>query len=929
MKQQHSSALRSVGLAALIVLASATTALAQSTASIRGTITDERTNNLLPGAEVVLEGTPYRASSGSDGRYRLNAVPQGTYTLTVSYVGYQSYSHEITVDESGIVRYPIGLVRSSRIADEIVVEGARFGQSKALNDQKEAANIKNIISEEQIQSFPDLNTAEVLQRVPGISIQKSMGEGRFVSMRGTPSSMTSVTVNGQQVAFSNESNRSVELDVVSAAQLTGIEVTKVLTPDMDADAVGGAINLKTRSAFDQEERILNGTVGLGTHSIADGTHSRASFNYADVLGPSRKLGLAVGLNYARTAGERHNNEQRWGDREDQLGNEIPYALRNTEVQFSDNVRDRYGLNTRLEYRINEDHRLYVSGVYNYREDDQNRQITRVRWDRGEYVSPTEVQDLRILKSLHDRLEEQEITSFSLGGDHQLGRAVVDFQVSRSSASTKKPEGQLQPEFELRGVNLNMVDVDTVAPKWESPDGFDIHDSDNYALDVADFRYTSTTSDIDSFSANVTYPMTLGSDSGEFKTGVKVRALAKDRADVRSQWRWEGADDLLLSQFRSGATTLLENGYNLGDEYDRGAFRDFFFANQGPDALSDEQRIDVNLGEPYDADEDVTSVYVMTSQNYGNLLVLGGVRAEFTELDYTATNLVMNDDTFVSNTTENVKRDYDYLFPNLQFRYRLTPDTNVRLAYSKGLSRPDFFDSMPYSSIQMDGEQITRGNPHLKPAVSHNFDLLGEHFFEGIGLLSGGVFYKQLEDFNFETSQIEIGGPWDGYEVEQYVNGGGADVYGVEINWQQQFTFLPGWMSGLGIFANYTYTDSSNIDLGDDTDRVNIAALPEQMQHVGNLSLSYEKDGIISRLAANYSGKYIEEVGGEPESDEWRDAATTLDFSFTYMFENGLDIFFQANNLTDEVKYVYYGVPSRSTEYTITGRSFNIGMRLVL
>src|SRR5690606_34874023 len=396
MKRHVTSA---CGILVLVGLAAIAPGMAwgQSAASIRGVVLDENTSQFLPGAEIVLEGTPYRGRSGSDGRYRIEAVPPGTYMLTVSYVGYEDYSHEITVAEAGVVSHPIALVRAWRVADEIIVQGARFGQSKALNDQKEAVNIKNIISEEMIQSFPDLNTAEVLQRVPGVSIQRTMGEGRFVSMRGTPSTMTSVTINGQQVAFSNESNRSVELDVVSAAQLTGIEVTKVLTPDMDADAVGGAINLKTRSAFDEEGRIFNATLGIGSHSIADGTHSRAAVNYADVIGPSRKLGLAVGANFARTSNERHNNEQRGGDEEDQDGNEIPFALTTSHVQFSENAPDRYGLTARLESRINDAHQRYLSGVYNDRGDDQDRQITRVRWDRGDYISRTEVEGLRIVK----------------------------------------------------------------------------------------------------------------------------------------------------------------------------------------------------------------------------------------------------------------------------------------------------------------------------------------------------------------------------------------------------------------------------------------------------------------------------------------------------------------------------------------------------
>lgn len=926
MKKTFSNAIMNGGLGVLIVLAfivTAGNAAAQSGASVRGTITDGLTNGYLPGATVVLEGTPYRATSGSDGQYRLDGVPAGTYTLSVTYIGFEDYRQEIAVGEPGAAEHSMALRRVYPMTDEIVVRGARFGQSKALNDRKEAANIKNVISEEQIQSFPDLNTAEVLQRVSGISIQRDNGEGRFVALRGTASSMTNITVNGQQVAYSNGENRSVELDVVSAAQLSGIEVTKVLTPDMDADAVGGSVNLKTRSAFDQEEMVLNSTVGFGGHSIADGNHARAAFNYSDVLGSNDNVGLSVGLNYARTSAERHNNEQKWGSEDDVNGVEIPFALTNTEAQFSENTRDRYGLNTRLEFRLNDDHELYASAVYNFREDDQDRQITRVRWDRGDYISPTEVQDLRLIKSLNDRVEEQEISTYTVGGEHHFGTVRLDYSLSTSSAYTKKPDGQLKPEFELRGVDLNVIGIDTPAPRWDSSN-VDIHDGDNYVLDAIDVKFENTTSDIDALAVNFAMPLVLGSDTGEFKIGGKLRALDKDRQDLRSIWRWEGADDVLLSQFENGGTNLLDSGFNLGNEVDRDAFRQFFFANQAPGSFEEEIRNDVNLGEPYRAKEDVSSIYAMTTQTYGKLLVLAGVRAEFTDLDYTASNLVLDDEAIVSNTLESVQRSYDHVFPNLQFRYRISPETNLRLAYSKGMSRPNFWDSMPHSFTQIDDDEIVRGNPNLDPAISNNIDLLAEHFLKGIGILSGGVFFKQIDDFNFRSSTTQVGGPFDGFDVEQYVNGGSADLFGVEVTWQQQFTSLPGWMSGFGIYANYTYTDAQNIDLGSETDRVDIEVLPEQVQHVGNLALVYEKDGIVSRLSANYTGKWIEEVGDDAGSDEWRDSATTVDFSFTYMFENGIDVFFQANNISDEVKYVYFGVPTRSRQYSLTGRSFNLG-----
>ncbi|MEO1245704.1 MAG: TonB-dependent receptor [Pseudomonadota bacterium] len=912
-------------LGALFVAVFTVSAWAQSGPSIRGTIIDDQTQGYLPAAEVILRGTPYRARSESNGSYRLDGVPAGSYELVVSYVGFDDFAQTVEVTAGGTVDLNIALGRRHRVADEIVVQGARFGDSKALNEQKEAANIKNIISEEQIQSFPDLNTAEVLQRVSGISIQRDNGEGRFVAMRGTPSSYTNITVNGQQVAFSNGENRSVELDVVSAAQLAGIEVTKVITPDMDADAVGGSINLKTRSAFDQEERVLNTTLGMGTNSISDDTNTRLEFNYSDVFGARDNLGLSIGFNYARTSAERHNNEQRWGGEEDVNGVEIPFALRNSEVQFSENTRDRYGLNTRFELRLNDNHELYASAVYNFREDDQNRQITRVRWDRGDYQTATSVTGARVIKSLNDRLEEQEISTYSIGGEHRFGASVLDFSLSTSSASTEKPEGQLRPEWEVRGVDVDVTNLNGNAPGWDSM-GFDINGGSIYPLDVVDLKYEDTSSDIDSASVDFTMPMVWGGDTGTFKIGAKLRALDKERADRRTQWRWEGADDVLIGQFYASDVSILESGYDLGPVVDRDAFRSFFFNNQAPGSFEPEVRNDVDLGEPYNAEEDVSSVYLMTTQEYGNLLVLGGVRAEFTDLDYSAANLVLDDETVVSNVTERVSRSYDYVFPNLQLRYRLTPDTNLRLAYSKSMARPDFWDSMPYSSVQLDGEEIVSGNPFLDPAIADNVDILAEHFFEGIGLLSGGVFFKQIDDFNFRTTNTQVGGPYDGFEVETSVNGGSADLFGIEVSWQQQFTRLPGFWSGFGIYANYTYTNASSIDLGADTTRTDIETLPEQLENVGNFAITYEKDAIISRLSLNYSGKWIEEVGDNADEDLWRDAATTVDFSFTYMFDNGIDVFLQGNNLTDEVKYVYFGVPSRSRQYSITGRTFNLGAK---
>ena len=919
MKQRFANVLTCAGFAAVAVFVCVSTAWAQAGPSVQGTITERESGALLPGAEVSLRDTQYRTRSGSDGRYRLDGVPAGDYTLVVNYVGFEGFEASVSVTASETVTLPIRLDARYEFADEIVVQAVRFGQSKALNDQKEAVNIKNVLSEEQIQSFPDLNTAEVLQRVSGIGIQRDNGEGRFVSLRGTPSAMTNVTVNGQQVAFSNSENRMVELDVISAAQLSGIEVTKVLTPDMDADSIGGSINLKTRSAFDRPDGVTNFTLGLGENSIADGTHSRSAFNYSTVLGDNQNLGLSVGVNFARTAAERHNGEHRWGSEDTVDGVEIPYALTNSEVQFSANERDRFGANARLEVRINDDNKLDFSLVQNYREDDQNRQITRVRWDRGDYISATEVEGLRLVKSLHDRLEEQESTTYSVAGEHRLGLTLLDFSLSTSSAHTKKPEGQLKPEFQARGYDLNVIDIGSKSPRWDATRQ-DIHASDAFEFDALDVKFENTTSTIDAATLDLTRPMLWGSDTGELKVGVKLRALHKERADLRSRWRWRGDDDLFLSQFEGSGANITEGGYNIGREYDREAFRSFFYSNQGPGGFEEQVRNDVNLGEPYNVEEDITSVYAMATQEYGRLTMLMGVRAEFNELDYTGANLVVNDDDVLSNTQENVTRSYDFVYPNLQFRYRLSPETNLRAAYTRSMARPNFWDSMPFSYTHTDDEEIVRGNPYLEPALSNNLDFLVEHFLENVGIISGGVFFKGIDDFNFVTATTQVGGPFDGFDVESPVNGGNADLMGIEVAWQQH------WDSGFGIYANYTYTNVLDIDLGDQTDRDDIDVLPEQRESLGNLALIYEKNRILTRLALNMSGRWMAEVGEEAGFDEWTDSAMYLDYSFTYLFDSGLELFLQANNLTEEVVYLYFGVGSRSSQQDITGRTFNAGMR---
>ncbi|MCJ7801668.1 MAG: carboxypeptidase-like regulatory domain-containing protein, partial [Candidatus Marinimicrobia bacterium] len=222
-----------------------------SAATVSGKVTDAKSGDYLPGANVILVGTTNGAATDRAGDFYIANVPTGDYTLTVKYIGYEDYTLEITVSENNNDNYfTIAINVSSVKMEDVVVSGLRQGQAKALSQQKSADNIKSVVDEEQMKMFPDVNSAEVMQRIPGVSIARDQGEGRYVLVRGTSPRMNSTSIDGVKIPSGEGGDRSVMLDVISADNLSGIEVTKAITPDMDGDAIGGAVNLKTKSAMD-------------------------------------------------------------------------------------------------------------------------------------------------------------------------------------------------------------------------------------------------------------------------------------------------------------------------------------------------------------------------------------------------------------------------------------------------------------------------------------------------------------------------------------------------------------------------------------------------------------------------------------------------------------------------------------------------------
>lgn len=903
----------------------------QTKGVIVGQVFEASSNEFLPGAAIYLEGTNFSTLSDEEGKYMIQGVAPGTYVLRNKYLGYEAFAVEVIIPDNGqLVQVDLPLQIS--YIDEIVIWGQREGQAKVLNQQKEYINITNIISREQIDRFPDLNTAEVLQRVVGINILRDRGEGRFVALRGGGPRLTSTWINGEKIATPEDEERFVALDVISSAQLSGIEVVKTITPEQDADAIGGIVNLNTRSAFDRKNRLLRVAVGSGYNFLADQPNYQAKVIYATKLGYSEKVGISVSGNWQQANRATNNAEIRWGDREDVNENLLPFALREVELRDYLNQRDRFGFNGRLDFRPNDRHSFYVFGMFNRRDDEQRRNHFRVRVDRGDYINATQVEGARIIRQLQDRLESQTLAVTNIGGEHLFGKLGVDYRFTYSYGKQNKdaPDGQISPEFQLdEEVNLDLDLSDTDAPNWTytNLDESYINNAVNYELDQIDWRTQFTTNNDYVGRLNLQLPIRLGTVEGTVKAGGKYRFGSKDRDNSRFRYKWQGDNDVLMESFAgndaSNSDEFLLGNYNFGPTTKPSLLRSFFFINRDvPGGLEAEIRYEDTEGETYQATEDISAYYVSTQFNLGALSILAGLRHEFTTTDYTGNFLEFNEEgEFSGLSSQSNSREYNNLFPNLQLRLRVGENTNIRLAATNGIARANYFDLVPYTWVNLEDEEILRGNPNLDPTTSLNLDFLGEHFFQGIGIISGGIFYKDLNRIIYDATFEE-----DGFEVVQPINGGGAALLGFELNWQQQFTSLPGFLSGFGIYANYTRVDAQDVQL---QFRERADVLPNQASDAGNLALTYEKYGIVARIAANFTGKVIDEVGSSEEFDEWRDDYFQLDFSSSYRVAKGIDIFLNVININNAVRKDFLGVEERTIQREVFGVWTNIGIQWIL
>lgn len=873
---------------------------------VRGRVTDEQSNEVLPGASIMIKGTASGTTSDVNGEYVLR-VSEGEVELEISYIGYKLSTESVNVAGNQTTELNIKLASDIRTLDNVTITGSLMGQQKALNQQKTADNIKNIVSADQIGRFPDPNVAEALQRVPGVNIERDQGEGRYVLVRGLAPQFTNVSINGEQIPSPEAGVRYVALDAIPADQLASIEVSKSLTPDIDGDAIAGSVNLITRTAQSEQP-------GVSASALAGYNHLVKKTNFQGSLELSKrflkdKLGVMLNSSYYVT--DRGSDD--W-ERDDE-----DLELRDYEL-----LRTRMGLSSTIDYHLNDRHEIYFRTIYNRFTDREKRR----RYIFIPDIDESPFEENTIERFTKDRLEKQIVASYNFGAKHNFRTFNLDYEVAYARAVQDTPfdieigsvtevdniriDFDSNPEFPSFSVN----DVPHTNPQNPYLDNalykFDeLNIGRTYALDV------NKTAKF-----NLSVPLKSENTNGIIKFGGKVRLKEKEYRVSENVFGWNGGDvsfpgfetgDYTLEKYSGGTVdnNFLDGKYQLRASADPDKVLSHFNANKSGYELDAEDKLAAEAVEAFTATEDVYAAYVMAKFQFNRLMLLGGFRYEFTNVGYTSKEVIYNfEDELEDIVPVTGSSDYGFLLPQLHAKYSIDKNTNIRLALTKSYARPNFQDIIPSQEIEFSAREGTIGNPALKPVDASNVDLMVEHYFGNVGILSGGIFYKKMDNFIFNKRFESLSYPGaEGIDLTltQAQNGERADLIGFELAYQQNLTFLPGFLKGFAVYANYTFTSSeAQIQSREDIAKTEKIRLPGQARHIGNFSLGYDYKKINVRISTNFNGEYISEVGGDASEDLFVKDRMQLDATATVSITQKLRIFAEFLNLTNQPFEVYQG-----------------------
>ena len=932
-------------------------------------IVKSKSGETLPGATVVIKGTTLGTATDLDGSYTLQGIPNGRNVIVVSYIGYKSL--EVTINFADNTRLTRDFILDGDAIqlEGVYVSGVLKGQQRALNQQKVADNMMQVVSADQMGRFPDINVSDALRRLSGVT-----SDGKEIQLRGTPANFTNININGEQIMGSQEGGkRNESMDVIPTDILSSMEVQKTLLPSNDGDAIAGVINMRTGIARSLKPNFSI-DLGSGYTFIRDKVDYNAKFSYAQRFFKNDKnqdgvLGLKVNYSYMVD----HNGYDRleaeaWepynlvDNATGKVVKENYYIPTDMRLRYQQLKSIRNGVSLAIDLSPTKYTKFVLSAMYNNRKEDGDRYRFRTRFrsdDNGFYVmedGSIGSKRMRYISQVTESDEKVNNFNINLDGETSFGTWKMDGGLFYSKSKrdyTSEMDGFQTPDWRS-GKKVNGVKIPSNAiigtlnedkyltySSLYAPTGnmgndavdaisrFNLYTQENWNYNSGGDNFTAK------LNANKNY--FINSNASTFSFGVKGKFMGYNGTvpDNTNNYAITASDNnnltnLLYKSNMSG--NFLDGHYtNFGSVPDIGKVRSYFSnsANSG-DITVNEYSSNINRdGYFYDANENVISGYLMNKIQFNKLMFLAGFRYERTHVDYKALKIdpfvnpnkpIQNDDETLFNdytaTPVESSLNYGKFLPNIQFKYDLSNNTIFRLAWTTGYSRPNVTDLVPKQSVSQDLQRVTIGNPDLKPAYAHSLDILFEQYLQNVGIISGGVFYKNINNFIYVNEGIidDKASTYNGWQVIQSKNGDAANLMGAEITLNSSLTFLPGILKNFLFTGNYTYIHSKATT---SQDRGSMR-LPGQAKSTGNIALAYSDKRFTLQASMNYIGSYIESLGSTSERDIWRDGRWQMDINGSLNICKGFSFWVEAVNVLNSEAYTYFGNKDRAYNIQYNG-----------
>ena len=844
--------------------------------TIKGTVFDKESKDPLPGANVVVKGTSVGASTDLNGSFSIPNAPAGEQTVTVSYIGYISQSAVLTITEDGTVKHDFYLSATTIRGEVVVITAQAQGQMQAINQQIASNKIANIVSEAKIQELPDFNAAAAIGRLPGVSTLQSSGEANKVVIRGLAPQYNEVAVGGITLASTGSTqigatslagltsgsitnDRSVDLSMVSPYMIKSIQVFKSLTPDMEANAIGGYVNMDLREA---PSGLHGDALWQSGYTQKNNTYGnyRATVSLSDRFFDD-EFGAYIFGNLEQYDRSADNMNASYETASSVLnGAYRPVRVQNVTLNRHVEARKRSGANLILDYKLPSGSIKAVN------------MFSRLTSDAQDYNTQLDYknQNHTINYSYRQGTSNTDLAVNSLELTNDYGFMSVDIEAANSYSRNHLPTAHYFAFFQNNALTNSITGDTNITPENLTHFVHNLPDSTIY-LGSANLFSADYHENDQIYKGDFKIPLSLGTDvSGYIKFGgqfrynyhtndqstpyVSINKGSAGNTDINRQvvdslshyfaLRYATTGQLEGVNFTSGNTKLL-NSF-LDNKFGTVNWAaDGTILNWMVDYIGSTHSLNAtnstggwfngpyqNLPNDYKYIERYYATYLMSELNFGpDFEVVGGVRYEEDKSLYEAYNM-QDERNPVSQKAfpVTVYPQNHYWLPQVQTKVNLTDWSDIRYSYTQTLARPDYTQISPHFNISADSPRtVWAGNPKLQPGQANNHDLLLTLHSNTLGLLSVGGFYKEINHFGYNTSyhlhsktvydkfgitgldSLKSFAPFlttadDDATLNTTINSKyRAYVKGIETDFQTRFWYLPFPLDGIVLGVNYTYT----------------------------------------------------------------------------------------------------------------------------